>query len=74
MLLQKDPKLRPPAARIPTLPLSELQMSDFVVETMTMGEKIKDQYKNGEFNRFDTYYWVDGAKCMCVWGEANRFE
>ncbi len=45
LLLQKDPKLRPQAARILTLPLSELQMSNFVVETMTMGEKSKTSTK-----------------------------
>ncbi len=63
-LLLKDPKLRPQAARTPTLPLSELQMPNFVVENYDDGEKIEGQYKSGELNRFDTNYWPDGAKCV----------
>ena len=31
LLLQKDPKLRPQAARIPTLPLAELKMPNYAV-------------------------------------------
>ena len=57
MLLQKDPKLRPQAARIPTLPLSELKMPNYVLKTYDFGEEFEGQFKDDKFNGFGMYYY-----------------
>jgi hypothetical protein len=52
LLLQKDPKIRPKAARIHTLPLSELKMPNYAVLTYDDGEEFEGQFKDNKFSGF----------------------
>ncbi len=61
LLLQKDPKLRPQAAKILILPISELKMSDYVVQNLENG-KYEGQYKNGNLNGYGVFYRADGSR------------
>jgi hypothetical protein len=55
LLFQKDPKLRPKAARIYKLPLSELKMPNYAVLTYDDGEEFEGQFKAEKFNGFGIF-------------------
>jgi hypothetical protein len=72
LLLQKDPKLRPQAARIPEMLLSELQMPNYVVKNYENGDKFEGQFKDGKFNGFGTYHFANGDKYVGEFKDDKR--
>jgi hypothetical protein len=62
LLLQKDPKLRPTAAEIPNLLISELQMPNYVVKNYDNGNKNEGQHKGSKRHGLSTLYRKDGSK------------
>jgi len=62
LLLQKDPKLRPKAATIPEMLLSEPQMPNYVVKNYANGDKFEGQIKDGKRHGQGTFHSADGDK------------